>query len=525
MSALTYTITINGSQVVITSNVGAGQDFNQVGTPPPVIHEMVEGKDMIISRPCDGIFKSDALLKNFDSIKIDGEIVDTSNYTVTEGSTIITLTEDYVLSLEFGRHNIEIISSTGSASCNFVVKQELPGLYETGTLNLTPWETIVENGLITIESGKLTAIDASLTGDLVVSDEVTLFKDNAFGACKNLTKVFIPKTLERVGWKPFTGASSITDIIVHEENEAYKSVDGVLYTKNGKSLIWYPTGKTQTEFTIPNGVTEISDYGFANCKALTSITIPPETTGYAAYAFHNCTGLKAVYISDLKAWATSFFGIDFSNPLYYGKNLYVNGELLTELIIPDDVKSIGRSAFFNCHNITRIVVPEGVTTIGRAAFWGCSKLETIELPSTLKSLGASVFYYCYKLKTITIPEGSTAIAEWMFNQCKEMTTVSIPSTVTQIAANAFSGCVKLEYIVLPDNLKTILQQAFSNCKAMTYVVIPAGIEQIGPRAFAGCASLTDVYFKGTEDEWNAITINEGNEYLLNATIHFNYTGE
>ena len=102
-------------------------------------------------------------------------------------------------------------------------------------------------------------------------------------------------------------------------------------------------------------------------------------------------------------------------------------------------------------------------------------------------------------------------------------TATIQSGVTSIGGYAFDGCVSLTSVTIPDSVTTIGGSAFENCASLTNVTIPASVTSIGNYAFCWCTSLTDVYYAGSEADWAAITIEDGNDVLLNATIHYNFT--
>ena len=198
-------------------------------------------------------------------------------------------------------------------------------------------------------------------------------------------------------------------------------VDGIYYnitsstkrtvavTFKGDSYVSYHDEYSGT-VTIPatityNGVeysvTSIGDHAFAYCDDLTSITLPASVTSIENYAFYVCYGLTAVHISSLEAWCKISFGNSDSNPLCHGCYLYLNGELVTELVIPASVTSIGDYAFFYCESLTSITIPEGVTSIGDDAFRGCRSLTTITIPESVVNIGSSAFEGCSSLTSIT----------------------------------------------------------------------------------------------------------------------------
>ena len=160
--------------------------------------------------------------------------------------------------------------------------------------------------------------------------------------------------------------------------------------------------------TIPEGVTSIGTYAFEDCSRLTSITIPEDVTSIGDYAFYGCSSLTAVHISDIAAWCNIEFFDDYSNPLCYAHNLYLNGELVTQLTLPEGVTSIGNYAFDGCYSLTTITIPEGVTSIESGAFSNCSSLTTITCkavaPPTLEN--SEVFDGVNKSIPVYVPAGS-----------------------------------------------------------------------------------------------------------------------
>ena len=181
----------------------------------------------------------------------------------------------------------------------------------------------------------------------------------------------------------------------------------------------------------------------------------------------------------------------------------------TDIIIPSiyndkPVRAIDANAFWNCKSLTNIKIPNSVTSIGYAAFYMCESLTNITIPDSVISIGAGAFGFCLSLTSIKIPDGVTSIDDDAFLECHSLTSVTIGNSVTSIGVNAFW-----------------------NCKSLTNIEIPNNVTSIGYAAFAYCSSLKDVYYTGTEEQWHSITINneyKGNDYLLNATIHYNHEG-
>ena len=149
-------------------------------------------------------------------------------------------------------------------------------------------------------------------------------------------------------------------------------------------------------------VTSIGYSAFYGCTGLTSIEIPNSVRSIGSYAFIGCTGLTAVHISDLAAWCGINFTNAYDNPLYYAKNLYLNGEKLTELVIPDGFVEIKDYTFYNCNNLTSVVIPNSVTGIGASAFKGCNNIEKLYIGSSVESIGSKAFAGCEKINEIKV---------------------------------------------------------------------------------------------------------------------------
>ena len=172
--------------------------------------------------------------------------------------------------------------------------------------------------------------------------------------------------------------------------------------------------------------------------------------------------------------------------------------------------------------IKNVIISSGVTRIGINAFSGCSSLESITIPDSVTSIGIGAFQNCSSLKSITIPDSVTDIGFWAFNNCSSLSSATIPNSVTTIGG--FQGCSSLSSLGIPNSVTTILAEAFSGCSSLTCVTIPDSVTFIGLMAFSDCDSLTDVYYGGSESQWKQLYIDEYNDDLLNATIHYNSSG-
>ncbi len=229
---------------------------------------------------------------------------------------------------------------------------------------------------------------------------------------------------------------------------------GLEYTLSDDGTYYIVTGIGTEIRTIAipatyNGkpVKEIGEKAFYGCSLFTSVTIGNCVTSIGSDAFRNCSSLTGVYITDIAAWCNIEFDGASSNPLSYAHNLYLNNELVTDLVIPDSVTRIGDRAFYNCTSLTGITIPDSVTSIGSGAFSECNYLTSITIPDRVTSIGDSAFYGCWSLTSITIPNSVTSIEYEMFAQCSSLTSITIPDSVTSIGNMAFLWCDSLTSII------------------------------------------------------------------------------
>lgn len=181
-------------------------------------------------------------------------------------------------------------------------------------------------------------------------------------------------------------------------------------------------------------------------------------------------------------------------------------------------------AFNQCTALENVYFGKNLLTIGGFAFSGCDSIESIHLPYSLRVIDQFAFSSCKNLTSVTFEYGGLnleKIGVASFKGCNKLTSIDIPNLVTNIGREAFYECRGLTSITIPDLVTSIESYAFFGCSKLTSVTIGDSVTSIGYGAFKGCDTLTDVYYTGTQEEWNAITIDKYNTDLTNATIHFN----
>lgn len=290
--------------------------------------------------------------------------------------------------------------------------------------------------------------------------------------------------------------------------------DGVLIKYTGDA----------SHVVIPDCVTKIGKQAFEN-KKLISATIPDSVISIGEGAFYCCEELENIYITDIAAWCKIS---EIYNLMLYGssnKKLYLNNELLTDLVIPDSVLSIGDSAFYRCSSLTSVTIPDSVTSIGECAFQGCKDLRSVTIPDSVTSIGEEAFRGCHGLTSVTIGSGVTSIGDWAFYGCRSLTNITISDGVTSIGDHAFDWCIYLTSITISNSVTSIGEEAFRSCRGLTSIEVTAGntkyysqgnciiettsktlilgcktsvipadgsVTSIGSYAFYGCSGLTNI---------------------------------
>ena len=227
-------------------------------------------------------------------------------------------------------------------------------------------------------------------------------------------------------------------------------------------------------------------------ESIKTVFIDSDVTSIGRCAFAGCTKLTGVYINNIAAWCRmTFIDVD-SNPLQYAHHLYLNGEEVVDLKIPESITNINSFAFHGCGSLTSITIPDSVTSIGQYSFYGCSSLTSITIPDSVTSIGTSAFCDCCSLNSITIPESVTSIEDGAFSGCSSITNITIPEGIVNIGSWTFSGCSSITSFIIPESVTSIGDYAFRYCSSLTCMSIPEGVSSIGFSAFEGCNHLTTI---------------------------------
>ena len=351
---------------------------------------------------------------------------------------------------------------------------------------------------------------------------VTSIGSYAFYDCSGLTSVTIPSSVTSIGASAFEGCSGLTTATIPN------SVTFI-------SSFAFSDCSSLTAINIPNGLTSIEIGVFRGCSSLASITIPSSVNKIYERSFW---GFRGIFnIQDLAAWCNmSVLDIDFLDASPY---LYVNGEKIENLVIPNGVTSVRN---FRCFSgLKSVTIPSSVTSIGSSAFWCCSSLTSVTIPNSVTSIGSSAFWGCNGLKTVIseietpfeintnsvfpdealssakliVPAGKKSAYQstegWkQFQNIIEVVGVGYEfeadgirylvganNTVSVISRKTkYSGDViipeKVTYNGASYTVTSIFPSAFNECSDLTSVTIPNSVTYIGDEAFLGCIGLTSV---------------------------------
>lgn len=327
--------------------------------------------------------------------------------------------------------------------------------------------------------------------------------------CDNLEEVNLSDAVQKFPGLAVYSSKNLMRINVGEGNQYFKSVDGVLFSRDGKTIVRYPEGKSDESYTIPEGVTIIGTEAFDYAK-IASIIIPNTVLSIESSAFEDCKNIQTLLIPNS---VTSIGGSAFKGC-----------DKLDNVTMSSEVSSIESFTFGSCKNLRKFYIGAKVSSINKLAFYNCQSLQEFEVdensssfttqsgilytkdmqelvkcpmalyaeeyivPNGVKVIRAEAFATCTNIKRFYLPETLTTIGECAFENC-EMASIRIPQTVTSIGGSAFNKCNNLEFLVLPEGTSKIQSMTLHGCKSLTYVYIPANVKEFGTWAIADCPSL------------------------------------
>lgn len=340
-------------------------------------------------------------------------------------------------------------------------------------------------------------INASIGSDVTVIDRY------AFYGCSSLVSITIPDSVTSIGDQAFYGCSSLARITI---GSGVVSIGRETF-RDCSSLV---------NITIPDSVASIGGRAFDDCSSLSSITIGSGVTSIGMRAFDGCRSLTDVFLTDMDAWCRIDFEDYASTPMYYAEHIYLNGEEITSVEMPQGITVVQSCAFYCFPDLVTVIIPDSVTSIDWKAFWYCTSLQSIAIGSGVTSIGDSAFYKCNKLESVYI----TDMAAWC-----GIAFENDYANPLYYAKNLYLNGAKVETLEIPEGVQVIAKNAFVNATCIQGVAIPKSLVGVAANAFTGCSGIKKVYYAGSETEWKDLAISAGNDPLTNAQIFYNATAD
>ncbi len=307
---------------------------------------------------------------------------------------------------------------------------------------------------------------------------------DAFAGCGALERVELPASVESVGAGAFARCGRLREIAVAGGNAGCKSVDGVLFSKDGTALLAYPAG-LGGKYGIPDGVVEIGDNAFEQCGRLKSVAIPGSVEKLGARAFAGCSGLRWVELPPgLKSMGRECFR---------GSGLHV-------VAVPPGVAVLEEGVFAGCRALAEARFVPGLETICENAFGQCPRLAKVSLPVTVREVHPRAFADCKALGRVDVAEGNPAMCsrdgvlfgdggeELVLFPCARGGAYAVPEGVKRIGASAFRGS-GVGVVGVPAGVELVGESAFRDCRGLREAVFGEGVREFGDAAFMGCSAL------------------------------------
>lgn len=405
-----------------------------------------------------------------------------------------------------------------------------------------------------------------------IANSVKYIGEWTFSGCTGLRSISIPRNIEEIYDKAFSGCNNLSNVKLNNPNMKIGSgvfnccyrLDKIILPTNITELSWglFFGCSSLTEIVIPDQIKKIDNQTFQDCSSLKTIYIPKGVSSIYNCAFSGCSSLKDVYYGGTKEeWER--ISIDNSNSSLNSATIHylspyipetlqsgTMGSLKWKIDIQNTLTISGKgdmpdysnseSPFYKNTEVTQIIIEDGVTSIGAYAFQGMDGLMTVKIPDSVTKINSHAFdgnnsWVYIKANGVTeigeaafknckdfffeMPAGLKTIGKEAFYGCTSIGDTNIPDGVESIGENAFAKC-GMSSATWPQGTKVITKGAFADCQNLTSVTIPYTVTKIEENAFSGCKSLITVYYDGFEDEWKEIVIENGNDKLKNAAVHW-----
>ncbi|UPS44059.1 leucine-rich repeat domain-containing protein [Prevotella sp. E15-22] len=233
--------------------------------------------------------------------------------------------------------------------------------------------------------------NSGLSGSLILPKNLIKIGKNAFRICYFESVVF-QSNLETIGQEAFYNCRYLKKLTIPKVKNIEASA--FEYCRELKSVV------------INDGLEMIGEKAFYECRKINEVQIPKTLKSIGEDAFLNCVSIRKVVIEDVSSWCRLSFSNSSSNPLILGSRLFnINKEEIKEIVIPEDITSIGQYVFAGCESLNKVIIPENVSIIGHGAFMACKNIEFLSLSENINEIGNSAFsncripvIYCYASK-------------------------------------------------------------------------------------------------------------------------------
>lgn len=344
-------------------------------------------------------------------------------------------------------------------------------------------------------------------------------------ASTKLEKVVLPEGMERIEKQTFNNCEKLTSIYVPG---SVRSVgEDAFLTLQGNTLqeVYYGGTKDQWNcITVAQSGNDVwknaNLHLLASVEAFESAARPTERPAEKSYWITDGEILMGYSTDGPTLTGTVTLPTGGDRQLNYSSG----GDYVTQTRLVSVGNSTGSTSLFeNCLGVTEFVIPSSYTSIGDGAFYGLN-LKRVNIPKNVTSVGALAYYGNDQMLELTI-QGDVTLGMGAFDACYELKKVTFNGSVWTIPSLGFANCTSLESICLPKNLRVIEENGFEGCYNLKSIVMPRTVKTIGQGAFSMCNQLTEIYYEGSEEDWDKIVISKENDTLTRlkdwGKIHFN----
>lgn len=474
---VTYEYTLNKSSDEHVKSVTVSQAFHTAAYAQPSVNVTDTG------------YTKDSVYFNFSKSNNDNLTCEVTSIELWLGDVLVKQTDDITVRSFTGLIGARTYTVKINYYCD--LRDGIGSVFRSTQTDITTQSVGLD---IDPQTGYIIGIGACRDTELYINAPV---EGRAFKNNTDIEKVYFGSKVNDIGFEAFSNCFSLKEISFFD--------DGT------------------------NNELRICDHAFSHCVLLEKVVFPDELYYIGTCAFFDCVHLTEIHIKDITSWYDMFFvDAGSSNPLGPSTGLYIDGVLLTDLVVPAHIERIGSCAFQEYSMLESISFEEGtrITEIASHAFSRCNKLTSVTIPKSVTTLGSHVFYECDALESVIFEEGTeiVSIGEYCFAFSDKLSSINLEncSKLSAIGEGIFYGCSSITQLELPEKIVYLPNVSFSDCINLEYITLTKNISFIHGHAFARCKNLIAINYGGSATEWNAI-IKEQNwdihtaDYTVNCT--------